>query len=520
MASESDSSQPLPEVSDVKTSTSIATEQINSYAANSSSQPTTKVTDVKPHTSTVAKHVNISAVDSSFVEPTPIVSSSNEVQNLPKTATSAPNSLQNGGTRKWGFPQIANGFGLNLGQRTPGANDSADILIVIGNFSIPIGLRVAEASLLKQQVYILSSLIIRFVVGFLVAELPKLEIRKEEDDVKPSSLSKDSYAVYPYSIPKSWEIQSFIDKTLDLANFSAEQRLNAINISRSIAMAYVMDQKAMLLQQSSWQNNVRMNNLVEQVRLAVTMKKNEIPYDIIEDIMVLGDHMKNTLQQLLEAVQVIQSLEVAVEEPAMQQALSNLIEGALLRTNVGAMVEIVSTSAPAGRALIIIDDDGPDMHYMLMSQSKLHFTLIAFMWNNQRLCNVKKTKGYVAAIEMMKGKHSKPPKRRLKRQIIDPISSLPACLLVDIISCLDSTEEAIRTCTLSKRWQFLWPQLPNLNFIHNVPDEDHIIEFYSSLENILSQYGQSNINKFQLHASYTYGVDVETCIRYAIDLNV
>ncbi|GKF36527.1 hypothetical protein Tco_0113285, partial [Tanacetum coccineum] len=133
MASESDSSQPLPEV----------------------------------------KHVNISAVDSSFAEPTPIVSSSNEVPNLPKTATFAPNSLQNGGTGKWGFPQIANGFGLNLGQRTHGANDRyvlyqpffslesrrftvypgrnvADILIVIDNFSIPTGLRVAGASLLKQ----------------------------------------------------------------------------------------------------------------------------------------------------------------------------------------------------------------------------------------------------------------------------------------------------------------------------------------------------------------------------------
>lgn len=81
-----------------------------------------------------------------------------------------------------------------------------------------------------------------FVVGFLVAELPKLEIRKEEDDVRPGSPSEDSYAVYPYSIPKSWEIQSFVDKTLEIHNFSAEQRLNAINISRSVAIAYVMDQ--------------------------------------------------------------------------------------------------------------------------------------------------------------------------------------------------------------------------------------------------------------------------------------
>nr|GEU49496.1 reverse transcriptase domain-containing protein [Tanacetum cinerariifolium] len=215
----------------------------------------TKVTNVKPHTSTVTEHVNISAVDSSSAEPTPIVSTSNEVPNLPKTATSATNSLQNRGTGKWGFAQIANGFGLNLGQRTPGANDSArsvasDILIVIGNFSIPTRLRVAEASLLKQQAEIIPEhralvfpMVKRpFVVGFLVGELLKLEIRKEEDDVKPGSLFYYSYAVYPYSILKSWEIQSFVDKTLEMHNFSAEQRLNAINISRSVAMAYVMDQ--------------------------------------------------------------------------------------------------------------------------------------------------------------------------------------------------------------------------------------------------------------------------------------
>ncbi|GKA29470.1 hypothetical protein Tco_0715715 [Tanacetum coccineum] len=60
------------------------------------------------------------------------------------------------------------------------------------------------------------------------------------------------------------------------------------------------------------------------------------------------------------------SLEVVVEEPAVRQALSNLIEGALLLTNVGGMVEIVSTLDPTTcGALIIIDDDRPDMHYMV-----------------------------------------------------------------------------------------------------------------------------------------------------------
>ena len=125
MASETDlSAQPPPEVTDVKTSTSTATELMNSSTADSSSQPTTKVNDANNSTSTVTEQVNTSAVDSSSAEPTPNVSSSNEVPNLPKTATPTPNNIQTGSTGRWGFARIATGFGLNLGQRTSGANDN------------------------------------------------------------------------------------------------------------------------------------------------------------------------------------------------------------------------------------------------------------------------------------------------------------------------------------------------------------------------------------------------------------
>ncbi|GJS24459.1 plant-specific TFIIB-related protein PTF2 [Tanacetum coccineum] len=218
----------------------------------------------------------------------------------------------------------------------PGRNVS-DILIVIGNFSIPTGLRVAKASLLKQQAEIIPehrALVFPmvkhpFVVGFLVAELPKLETRKEKDDVKPGLLSEDSYA-----------------------------KLNAINISRSVAMAYVMDQKAMLLQQSSWQNNVRMNNLVEEIRgplssirtlskmLAVAMKKNEIPYDIVEDIMVLGDHMKDTLQQLQEAVQVTKTNIVCYNEENLVKIDESMHES--VRTQLSNVLS-KDTSISSGR---------------------------------------------------------------------------------------------------------------------------------------------------------------------------
>nr|CAB3465734.1 unnamed protein product [Digitaria exilis] len=76
----------------------------------------------------------------------------------------------------------------------------------------------------------------------------------------------------------------------------------------------VKQQKAYLLQQTSWQNNVRMSGLVEQIRaplsniralakmLSVHMKRTEIPFDIIEDILIQGDHLKDALQQIQDAV--------------------------------------------------------------------------------------------------------------------------------------------------------------------------------------------------------------------------
>ncbi|CAL5396059.1 unnamed protein product [Camellia sinensis] len=372
--------------------------------------------------------------------------------------------------------------------------NAADIVILISNFSVPTGLRVAEAAISNQQAEFIPECravvfpMVKhpFVVGFLVAELPKMEFEREEHDIKHCPLPEESYALPPYMDMKSWEVQSFKDNQLEIYRFTAEQRLNAINISRSLAMAYVMDQKAILLQQSSWQNNIRMNSLVEQIRgplssirtlsqmLSLHMKRSEVSYDIVEDILVQGDCIRDTLQQLQDAVYVTKasiiryneetlkkmhhssyvhpepvpsqlstnistdrdgpfsftstskdleipmpplalaplqqegirpcnvsgvledlvgavkplahkqqrmvelrglshSLQVAVEEPALRQALSNLIEGALLRTHVGGKVEIVSIGAPAGGVLVIIDDDGLDMHYMFISlQTQMH----------------------------------------------------------------------------------------------------------------------------------------------------
>ncbi|CAL1359987.1 unnamed protein product [Linum trigynum] len=390
----------------------------------------------------------------------------------------------------------------------PRTDSDDEIVVLIGNFRVATGLRAAEAALTRRQIECVAepSAVVfpmvkhPFVVGFLVAELPKMEmggtsgVQGEGGDL-----------LHLPSLEKAYQASSVVDEPWSRSDddndnelhssihrfLPADQRLNAINISRSLAMAYVMDQKAMLLQHSSWQNNVRMSSLVEQIRgslssirtlskmLTVHVKKTEIPYDIVEDILAQGDNMRDTLQELQDAVHMTKanimryneeslkriststntsperassqlpqnllrdkgsklqnsgdplkfsandvempmpplclapldtvgirpcivsevlsdmveavkplahiqqriveladlstSLQVAVEEPALRQALSNLIEGALLRSQAGGRVEIVSTGAPGGGVLVVIDDDGPDMHYMTQMHSLTPF---------------------------------------------------------------------------------------------------------------------------------------------------
>lgn len=88
-----------------------------------------------------------------------------------------------------------------------------------------------------------------FVVGFLVAELPLVEekCQKSKSDGPENLMTVEE----PYSFPpfldldkKSREIQNLQVKNeaVGMHNFTSEQRSNAVNISQSLAMAYVMDQ--------------------------------------------------------------------------------------------------------------------------------------------------------------------------------------------------------------------------------------------------------------------------------------
>ncbi|GJT29089.1 F-box protein-like protein [Tanacetum coccineum] len=54
----------------------------------------------------------------------------------------------------------------------------------------------------------------------------------------------------------------------------------------------------------------------------------------------------------------------------------------------------------------------------------------------------------------------------------DRISALPDCLILEILSRLPETKEAIKTSSLSKRWQYVWTSVPNLR-----PGPSNIVAF-------------------------------------------
>ncbi|KAJ8548355.1 hypothetical protein K7X08_030824 [Anisodus acutangulus] len=142
-----------------------------------------------------------------------------------------------------------------------------------------------------------------FIVGFLVAELPRTTWDKGGLNVKGWPSQEEIFSLPPSRDLKSLNIQTSSDNSFDMLKFTAEQRLNAINISRPLAMAYVMDQKAIMLQQSTWQNNIRMSNIRTLSKmLSVQIRKSEISYDIVQDILEQGDCFSDILKVLQDAV--------------------------------------------------------------------------------------------------------------------------------------------------------------------------------------------------------------------------
>ncbi|KAL4563319.1 hypothetical protein LXL04_027359 [Taraxacum kok-saghyz] len=111
----------------------------------------------------------------------------------------------------------------------------------------------------------------------------------------------------------------------------------------------------------------------------------------------------------------------------------------------------------------------------------------------------------------------------------DRISTLPESLIVEILSRLPSTEDAIRTGALSKPWKHRWNSVTNLIF--KEPDNRPTVgrknpssrsDFYSFVDKTLSQCRQEKLKKFKVEATYDsrFESQVNSWIRHAINCNV
>lgn len=89
-----------------------------------------------------------------------------------------------------------------------------------------------------------------FVVGFLVAELPveAEEVVEEEEEEEEGGFKHFPSPEEAYALPGSaTNAKPPKVKLPSVKVFTAEQRSYAINISRTLAMAYVMDQVVLTL---------------------------------------------------------------------------------------------------------------------------------------------------------------------------------------------------------------------------------------------------------------------------------
>ncbi|KAL4563325.1 hypothetical protein LXL04_027366 [Taraxacum kok-saghyz] len=104
----------------------------------------------------------------------------------------------------------------------------------------------------------------------------------------------------------------------------------------------------------------------------------------------------------------------------------------------------------------------------------------------------------------------------------DRISTLPDCLILEILSRLPSTKGAIVTGTLSKRWKSLWTLLPTLIFEHGESKAQKIHDFVSLVDQTLTQSRQLKLKKFVVYTYYDvrFESQVNSWIRYAIKRNV
>ncbi|KAJ7571752.1 hypothetical protein O6H91_01G175600 [Diphasiastrum complanatum] len=159
-----------------------------------------------------------------------------------------------------------------------------------------------------------------FLVGILVAEW----LSHKPEKVKLDGEEEEFLSVSPLQ-----QRARLIPSTK--GTFDMEHPTELIQTARCLALACVLDQRAVLLQQSSWKKGVRIDNLFEQAQGPLTtirtlgkmllpmLKRGEISHDVVEDIIVQGDRMKDILRLIQEngarLIQLRQNVNAILENP-------------------------------------------------------------------------------------------------------------------------------------------------------------------------------------------------------------
>ncbi|KAL8494043.1 hypothetical protein ACS0TY_025008 [Phlomoides rotata] len=113
--------------------------------------------------------------------------------------------------------------------------------------------------------------------------------------------------------------------------------------------------------------------------------------------------------------------------------------------------------------------------------------------------------------------------KRIKEMPIDLLSVLPDSLLVHILSFL-SMEEAGRTSVLSKRWEFLWAELPRLEFrsLDLNLEIEKALYFVSLVNRTLDIRKRNYLEEFRVTFPYVecFASDVDFWIEFSVKSDV
>lgn len=117
--------------------------------------------------------------------------------------------------------------------------------------------------------------------------------------------------------------------------------------------------------------------------------------------------------------------------------------------------------------------------------------------------------------------------KRIKGMPIDRIGELPDSLLIHILSFLNVKEAAV-TCVLSKRWEFLWAELPRLEFqgyLRSLDDRgaiEKVRTFVCWVNRTLAIRTVNYLEKFDVSFFYheSFSSDVDAWVQFATENKV